>query len=87
MTNHYVNGISNLSMLDGVVTFSFCNVSANEKGEKTISNEVQISMTPSTFNNLLNVCSEFVNKAKEQAKVNEGNAGETTKKTTRKKTK
>lgn len=63
--NHYVNGITNVSMTGGVVTFDFVSASVNEKGETKIKDEVQISMNGMTFNNFMQICSDFINKVKE----------------------
>ena len=65
--NHYVNGITNLSMSDGVVTFKYVNVFNDEKGETRVENEVSISMPGNTFNNLMNLCADFVKKVNENA--------------------
>ena len=34
--NHYVNGITNVSMTGGVITFDFVSVSINDKGETSV---------------------------------------------------
>ena len=69
--NHYVNGITNVSMAGGVITFDFVSASVNDKGEATVKNEVQISMNGMTFNNFMQICSDFINKVKESNKSSE----------------
>lgn len=67
--NHYVNGVSNVSMSNGVITFDFVSATLNDKGENVVKDEVQITMAGSTFNGFMNICSEFIEKVKEQSKV------------------
>lgn len=69
--NHYVNGITNVSMTGGVVTFDFVSASVNEKGETKVKDEVQISMNGMTFNSFMQICSDFINKVKESNKPKE----------------
>lgn len=70
--NHYVNGITNLSMSDGVVTFNYAYTYNNDKGEKITSDEVSISMTGNTFNALMTICNDLIQKVKENIeKTNE----------------
>ena len=63
--NHYVNGITNVSMSGGVITFDFVSASVNDKGETKIKDEVQISMNGTTFNGFMQICSDFIDKVKE----------------------
>lgn len=65
--NHYVNGITNVSMTGGVITFDFVSVSINDKGETNVRDEVQISMNPHTFSGFMQICTDFINKVKEDS--------------------
>lgn len=80
--NHYVNGVSNVSMSNGVITFDFVSATLNDKGENVVKDEVQITMAGATFNGFMNICSEFIEKVKEQSKVKIENGEETTEEVT-----
>ena len=63
--NHYVNGVSNISMNGGVITFDFISATVNDKGETKIKDEVQVSMNKIAFNSFIKICSDFLDKVKE----------------------